>query len=312
MGPVSATPQVPSVLSADVSGTAVRALVGTGLAALGAWMLGYAAHEQNTVSWECAAGTCATDDFAGAAPVLGIIVLVVALAVLSPLTRRATPGLVVAVGSGAWLAGLRAAVRDHLATEQEVRRATVVLGVVLALAVVAAAAGAVRSLGPSTLARARGLTRTWARVGDYENVGGSRCRATVHFDDAHGVRHSVRTEVPRDAFRHAPHAYYDPTRPDDPDRLRVVVPGQPLTAAARTARDEAVRVLLPLPEDDLASQPPGASGSSASSASPAPSASRAGSVVDHLERLAALHRDGVLTDAELAAAKARVLDDRVR
>lgn len=313
---MSAAPRVPSVLSTDVSGTVVRALVGAGVVASGGWLLWFGAHEWRTVSWECAAGTCATDDFAGAAPVLGILVLAAAVGVLAPLTRRATPGLVVAVGSAAWLAGLQAAVRDHLNTEQGVRRTSIVLGVVLALAVVAAVAGAVRSLGPSTVARARGLTRTWARVTDYEDVDGTRCRATVHFDDDRGVRHAVRTEVPRDAFRHAPRAWYDPARPDDAERLRVVVPGQPLAAAARTARDEAVRALLPLPGDGDGgrdgdrprARSAGAPSAAPSASSPRPSAP-AGTVVDDLERLDRLHRDGALTDEEFATAKARLLAD---
>ncbi|RMI13343.1 SHOCT domain-containing protein [Cellulomonas triticagri] len=128
----------------------------------------------------------------------------------------------------------------------------------------------------------------------------------MHFADASGTRHAVRTVVPQDAFKHAPVAYYDPERPDDPARLRVVVPAQPLMAAVRTEREAAVRRLLPLPDDDLVSTPP----RTPRTASRPAASERAGadpSVVDALERLRDLHTTGALTDDEYAAAKSRLL-----
>lgn len=303
-------PSVPPVVPGGVPRALVRLLVGAGLAAVAWWLLHLGAHDATLVRWECAAATCATDDFAGAAYPLGGMVLVAAGALLLPLLRDATGGVVLTVAASALLAGWTGAVDEGLNTSEAVRWPLRVTTAVLAVGVVGIVVGTVRASRRSgLLARASGLTGTWARVRDYENIDGTRCRATVHFDDARGVRHAVRTEVPRDAFQHPPRAYYDPLRPDDPDRLRVLVPSPPLTASARTAREQAVRVLLPLPGDDL----PGGTRRSAPTDGPA-RANAAGSaprtatsVVDALERLHALHAAGALTDEEYAAAKAGVL-----
>lgn len=328
---MSTAPDLPPSLRTDVTGTLARVAVGLAVAAVGAWLIWFGTHEQTLVSWECFAGTCATNDVAGAAPVLGALVLAAAGGVLSPVTRQATWGLVVVAGAAAALAGWDAAVRDGLNTDVALRRPTAIVWTVLGLGAVAAVTGAVRSLGRSAAARMRGLTPAWARVRDYEGIDGKQCRATVHFVDASGTRHAVRTVVPQDAFKHAPLAYYDPERPTDVARLRVVVPAQPLMAAARVERDEAVRRSLPLPDDDLpSSPPPGArTGTTAPPAAP-PTArvrgtgdadpARAGagapaegrSVVDELERLRDLHAAGALTDAEFAAAKTRLLADPPR
>ncbi|GIG37279.1 SHOCT domain-containing protein [Cellulomonas pakistanensis] len=305
-------PDPTSVLSASVSRRAAAVLLAVGLGALAWWLLRLGAHDATLVRWECFAGTCATDDFAGAAPVLGVLALVATAAAVRPLAHRATPGLVVALGAGALLSGWSGAVAERLNTEDALRRWMLLASAVLVLGLVAALWGGWRTVRDAGwTARLRGRTGTWARVRDYEDVGGPVCRATVHFDDARGVRHAVRTTVPRSAFKHVPRAYYDPERPDDPERLVVVVPAPPLTAAARAAREQAVRVLLPLPDDDL----PGGSGPRAAGRA-APSGERSGarppaarprSVVDELERLHALRAAGALDEQEYAAAKARVL-----
>lgn len=314
---MTTAPDASSVLSRSAARTAGTALAAVALGAAAWWLLRLGAHDATLVRWECFAGTCATDDFAGAAPVLGGLVLLGAGATAAPLTRRATPGLAVVLGSGALLAGWSAAVADGLTTEQAVRRPVLIAALVLALGLVAALWGGVRVLRGSGLpARLGGRTGAWARVRDYESAPGPVVGATVHFDDARGVRHAVRARVPRDAFQHPPRAYYDPERPDDAERLVVVVPSPPLTAGARRARELAVRALVPLPEDDLPGGGPGTRGRTGSAG--APSAGRPGtsspaggrgtaSVVDALERLQALRASGALTEEEYAAAKARVL-----
>ncbi|WP_308281307.1 SHOCT domain-containing protein [Cellulomonas sp. PS-H5] len=312
-------PDPTSVLSRSAARTAGTALAAVALGAVAWWLLRLGAHDATLVRWECFAGTCATDDFAGAAPVLGGLALLAAGATAVPLTRRATPGLAVVLGAGALLAGWSAAVTDGLTTEQAVRRNVLIAALVLALGLVAALWGGVRVLrGAGLLARLGGRTGTWARVRDYESATGPVVGATVHFDDVRGVRHAVRTRVPREAFRHPPRAYYDPERPDDAGRLVVVVPAPPLTAAGRAAREQAVRVLVPLPEDDLPGGGPagpgrtGTSGTSGSGAgrpgaSSSAGARGSGTVVDALERLQALRASGALSEEEYAAAKARVL-----
>ena len=309
-------PDPTSVLSRSAARTAGTALAAVALGVVAWWLLRLGAHDATLVRWECFAGTCATDDFAGAAPVLGGLALVAAAASAAPVTRRATPGLAVVLGSGALLAGWSAAVTDGLTTDQAVRRQVLIAALVLALGVVAALWGGVRVLrGTGLLARLGGRRGTWARVVEYESGTGPVVGATVHFDDARGVRHAVRTRVPREAFRHPSRAYYDPERPDDAQRLVVVVPSPPLTAGGRQAHERAVRALVPLPQDDLPGGGPAGPGRSGSARAPgdgrpgtgAPSAAGPETVVEALERLQALRASGALSEEEFAAAKARVL-----
>lgn len=281
--PVTAPPAA-SAPPAPGRGALVLLLVALGAGALTWWLLWLGAHDATLVRWECAAAQCATDDLAGAAFPLAVFPAGVLVTTLAPLARRATPGLVVALAAGALVTGWTGAVRDGLSPLERVRVPLVVAGALLVAGLVAAVVGGVRSARTSGVGpRLLGLTGTWARVRDYETVDRTRCRATVHYADARGTRYAVRTEVPREAFRHAPRAYYDPLRPGDPSRLRVAVPPQPLGAAGRRARDEAVRALLPLPDDDLPGGAPapastrrGAPGTSGSSAAGTGSASGAG------------------------------------
>jgi hypothetical protein len=301
----------------------VRLVAGLGVAAVGGWMLRLGAHDATLVRWDCAAATCATDDFAGGAIPLGAMVLVVAAALVLPLLREATAGMLLTVAAGALLSGWTGAVADGLTPSGSLRWQIGIAVLLLAVGVVAGVVGAVRVLRCSGVtARLSGLTGTWARVRDYENIDGTRCRATVHFDDARGVRHTIGTEVPRDAFRRPPRVFYDPLRPDDADRIRVVVPSPPLVASARQVREQAVRALLPFPDEDLDAGSPRAPGSAASpgsasraartrfsttSTSTSSSTRTSVPVVEALERLHALHAAGALSDEEYAAAKSGVL-----
>lgn len=301
------TPTVPDALG-RTSGTPVVAVL---VAALGCWLLWFGAHESSLVTWSCAAGRCASDDPASAAPVAGALLLAGAGALLAPVARWASPGLVVAAGCGALLRGWSDAVRDHLNTDQNLRLERGIATGVLVVAVVVVVAGAVPVVRRSGLRDAlRGRRSTWARLRDHERVDERWCRATVHFDDHDGVRHAVRTTVPQAAFAHAPRVWFDPARPDDPERVRVVVPPQPLSAAGRVARDAAVRALLPLPGDDRpGAGAAGRTGAPGTASAGAPRTCDPGAgVVEELERLHALHSAGALTDAEFAAAKRRVLD----
>jgi hypothetical protein len=117
----------------------------------------------------------------------------------------------------------------------------------------------------------------------------------------------VRTVVPRDAFKRPAQALYDPTRPDDPARTRAVLPAQPLMAVNRQRREQAVRVRVPLPGDEL---PPGTPPAAARASTASTASAGAGGAVDvvaALERLRVLHEQGALSDQEFAAAKAAVL-----
>lgn len=323
------------------------ALLGVAVAALGGWLLHLGARDASLVRWECAVSTCGTDDLAGAAPVLGILALVVAAGLLVRTLRTVAPPLLMLIGSGAALLGWRDAVDQGLVTADAVQTWQTVVGLVAAVTLVATVLATIRELRRSSgYWVLLGRRSTWGRVSDYASDG----TATVHFDDASGNRYSVRMPVPRDAFKRAPRVYYDPVAPTDLGRLRVGMPGQPLTATARRDQFDAVRRLLPLPGDDLGSDattamhiapdgsrtttttgdygtrsttvapdgtrttttiaPDGTRTSRSSTSRTSTSRTSTETITDvsvALERLSALHRDGSLSDEEFAAAKAAVL-----
>ena len=66
----------------------LRALGFLVLFVAGQWMLRLGAREASLVEWECGGGECSTNDFAGAAPVLGVIVMFAAVFVLLPAGRK--------------------------------------------------------------------------------------------------------------------------------------------------------------------------------------------------------------------------------
>lgn len=311
MGRMSSTdasrPADPSI-GPSTGGTLLRAALAVALLALGGWLLHLGTHESSLVQWECAAGTCASDQLASAAPFLGVLVLAAAATIALGFLGRATVGLLLAYGAGAALLGWRDAVADGLNTETAVRRPALLVTVLLVVGLVAGVVGGVQSLRRTgLLARLSGRRAAWARVTDYDTDAEGRVLATVHFDDDRGLRHAVRTVVPRDAFKRPAQALYDPERPDDPARLRVVLPGQPATAAARREREQAVRVRVPLPTDDLSSARPAPAARPARGTSTPATAGGATDLVAALDRLRVLHEQGALSDEEFAAAKAAVL-----
>jgi hypothetical protein len=78
-------------------------------------------------------------------------------------------------------------------------------------------------------------------------------------------------------------------------------------AVNRQRREQAVRVRVPLPGDEL---PPGTPPAAARASTASTASAGAGGAVDvvaALERLRVLHEQGALSDQEFAAAKAAVL-----
>lgn len=232
------------------SATPVSIVLGLGLAGTGAWLEYLGARDASLVQWECAVSTCGTNDLAGAAPILGVLALVLAGVLLTRSLRTAAAPLLVLLGAGSALLGWRSAIDQRLVTAASVRGWLIAVGVVAAVALVVAVVAVVRELRRSSWYWVLlGRTGTWGRVTDYRN-GEDGPAATLHFADAAGNRYSVRTRVPRDAFRRPPRVYYDPVSPTDPDRLRVTMPVAPLLAKQRDAQSAAVRRMLPLPGDD--------------------------------------------------------------
>jgi len=120
------------------SPAAVRALVALLVAAVAVAVLRWGAREWQLVTWDCGGGTCASDDVASLAPVLGIGLLVLAAALAWRATRGASVGLAAVAGAAGFLWGWHDAVAQHLAAPQDVRTGSVVAWTVLALGAVAA------------------------------------------------------------------------------------------------------------------------------------------------------------------------------
>lgn len=344
-------PRVPTPAALSSRG-AVSAVVGAGLGVLGVWLLYVGARDAAQVEWECAVSTCGTNDFAGTAPMLGVMALVLTGLLLTRTVRTVAAPLTVLAGALAMLLGWRSAIGQRLVTVDNLtmtplfgrgRGWLVVVGLVGVVALVLTVLAAVHELRrASGYWVLLGRRATWGRVADYENTGEDPT-ATVHFADENGTRYSVRMPVPRDAFRRPPRVYYDPVSPTDPDRLRIGMPGAPLTGRGRDEQLAAVRQLLPLPGDDegvadrttmsiaadgtRTTTSVGPGGTRTATVSPdgtrtvttvaadgtrtvrstQTSTETITEVTAALERLARLHRSGALSDAEFAAAKAAVL-----
>lgn len=284
-------------------------VVGVAAAAVGGWLLHLGTRDASLVSWECAVSTCGTNDFAGAAPILGVLALALAGTLLIRPWRTAAAPAMVLLGSVSALLGWRSAIDQRLIPAQSVRVWLVITGIIAAVALVLTVLTAVRELRRSAgWWVLLGRQATWGRVTDYRN-GDGRCTGTVHFEDAAGTRYQVHTTVPREAFARPPRVYYDPVSPTDPSRLRIGMPGQPLSAAARRAQIAAVRELLPLPGDATAERTR-TTHSTHSTRTTHTSRSSTETITDvtvALERLAALHASGALSDDEFDTAKAAVL-----
>lgn len=75
-------------MSASQRAIVLRAFGFLVLFVAGQWTLRLGAREASLVEWYCNGGECSTDDFAGAAPVLGVIVMFAAAFVLLPAGRK--------------------------------------------------------------------------------------------------------------------------------------------------------------------------------------------------------------------------------
>jgi hypothetical protein len=278
-------------------------------------LIRHATHYFTTVQWDCGGRGCGTNDLAGGAPVLGITALVLGAVLLIGTIRTVSAPLAVLAGSTAAFVGWQDAVADRLVTAESVRVWTTIVLATGAIGLVLVLLTGFREIKKSgAFWMLSGRSVTWGRVTNFENIEGDRrhCYGTVHFDDANGSRHSVRTLVPRETLRRPPRVYYKPSNLSDLGTVRIGMPSEPMMGTSREAQLRAVRALLPLPSDIQQSVPPMGrsevpggfnSGSPVTFAVSTDSADLA----DALERLAMLHRSGALSDAEFASAKTAVL-----
>ncbi|MFI9626125.1 hypothetical protein [Streptomyces sp. NPDC052042] len=205
------------------------------------WMVWYiASHEAVGVEWTCdGTGGCASNQFASAAPIVGLGSAVVLGLMSARFLHRATPGAMVvlsAVGAIAgWYDALAEGQVDHDSTtsfhlffpfaEFSVSAWLTFLWTVAGAGCLAAWWGAAVSLRRT--AGLRRLSRRYhtadAVLEGWRSAGGGYGEVMVVFDDATGVRHRVPVVVERIALRREVRAVYDADRPDDPARTRVAV-----------------------------------------------------------------------------------------
>ncbi|MEL7974406.1 SHOCT domain-containing protein [Isoptericola sp. F-RaC21] len=112
-------------------------------------LLHYGAREWNLVRWECAAASCASDDFAAGTPLLGGGMLLVAALMSRRATRRASFGLALVAGAGALLWGWHEAVAQHLATPEQVHLRVVLAWAAVGVGLVGAVVGLARGPMPA-------------------------------------------------------------------------------------------------------------------------------------------------------------------
>jgi hypothetical protein len=181
---------------------------------------------------------------------LGLLFICLGSLLLSGVVRTVATPLAVLLSCSAIVGGWQCAISDELITLRKIGAWMFVLAAAGTVALVFTLVNAVRELRRSSFYRMLlGHCATWGRVTNGERLDKHGLQGTVHFDDVNGVRHSVRTLVPRDALKRPIRVYYDPARPDDVKTLRVGMPVQPMSAVKRDAIKSAVRAALPLPRD---------------------------------------------------------------
>ncbi|GAA4911391.1 tRNA (guanine-N(7)-)-methyltransferase [Stackebrandtia albiflava] len=262
------------------------------------WLLYTGSHEASQVAWYCYGSECSTDDFRGAMPVIGGILAVPLAAAAWPLLRGAAPGVSLLVAAAAVWTGFTDAIRDYGVTEDSVvgwRIAALVVGGLAAVQAVVAFASALRTSGVGNAWRGRRSAA--GRVHRYENPHDAKGPAVVSFMDAFETRHDVPVTVRRELVGRPVTVWYDPTSPQDSTRVSVGEPQWSMVGRSRDQVHTRLRELLPVPEDH---RPEPASDEEDGATGPV-------DLAGQLDRLAALHRRGDLTDAEFSAAKRRLL-----
>ncbi|WP_344532816.1 hypothetical protein [Streptomyces albiaxialis] len=238
-------------MRATTFGLALRAAA-CGLMAWLVWLCWHlSTRDAVDVRWECDSQGCSSDDFASAAPILGLMTAVLLTLMASRLLHRAAPGAVVAHCALAAASGWHAALGSGRVAEGTrtdwhllvpVARLSVstwltFLTAVAGAGLLGAAWGAAVSLRrTAVLARLRpGRTTARAELLGWRSTGRTRGAVTVVFRDAHGVRHEVPTVTERLALGRPVLAVYDETRPGDPATTRVAIPRKRLLPGVRTA-----------------------------------------------------------------------------
>ncbi|WP_217197702.1 hypothetical protein [Streptomyces buecherae] len=228
-------------------GHALRAL-SCALLAWFVWVAWHAAsHEAATVEWTCdGAGTCASDQFAAVATLLGAGAAALLGVLAARFLHRASGGVVVVFCAVACIVGWHDAIADGQVTHDSVTNFHVIVPITalsvadwltalwcaVGLGSLLAWWGAATSLRRT--AALRRLSRRYdtaaATLSGWDRLSGRYGQVTVAFQDAHGTPHEVRAVTEQVALRRTVLAVYDRERPSDPRRTRVAI-------VRRTTRD---------------------------------------------------------------------------
>ena len=206
------------------------------------WMTWYiAAHEASGVRWTCnMAGGCGSDQFASAAPIVGMGSAAVLGLLCARYLHRATPGAMVVLSAVATIAGWYDALGEGQVEYDTttsfhiffpIGEFTVSAWLTFFWSVAAAGCLAAWWGAAVSLRRTAGLRRLFGRcvtatavLEGWKSVGRRYGEAVVVFEDASGDSHRVPVVVERVALRRDVLAAYDPDHPDDPARTRVAIP----------------------------------------------------------------------------------------
>lgn len=232
----------------------------------------------HTIEWTCFAGECSTNDGRMALFVFGFLALAGFLATATALLRLIGFGAAVALGPLAAIWGWREAVAGGLPAA-DVATETKVWGTVAAVGLLLALLGLWIELKlTGTIALLAGRRRSPAVLTDFEpnRADGLTGSAVLEFRDQSG--HPHRVTVPQTMQSWVGSQVLAVYRPDDPRSARVGLPW--FRTAAKTPKK---------PDDK-------------------PGTAAEPSLSEELERLAALRRDGMLTEEEFEAAKRRLLE----
>jgi hypothetical protein len=224
----------------------------------------------NEIAWVCDHNSCGTNDARAVLPVAGIVLDVLLGIMLLPVLRLLGAGIALGLGPLAAVTGWHAAAAEGRVPIELVSADIAFWRAVAIVGAVLAVLGLLLELlrpGPSWLLL-RGWDRVPARLHSYTGPADGSGTAVLAFTDSDGRPHQVMVRA-RPSWERQPVQAIYPVR--DPSRARV--------APSWRRRESEVE------------------------SGPAPASSLAG----ELERLANLHREGQLTDAEYEVAKRRVL-----
>lgn len=227
-------------MRARTYGQSLRALA-CGLMAWQLWLVfRVSAYDAVMINWSCDSQGCGSDEFASAAPLLGIASGIALAFLAARYLHRATPGCVIGLAALGHLSGWYEALDEgraagdtrvdwplllpfgRLSVDQWLMSLWGLAALCLLCAVWGAAFSVRRTAAVPRYLHGRATAE--ATLTGWRRTSRGRGAVTVTFQDARGVEHEVPTVVESAALGRPVLAVYDETRPDDPATTRVAIP----------------------------------------------------------------------------------------